>query len=104
MQTKSITVDLPYDTYLKIGAIASEHFESAKDYIKKVVSDSIREELELKDIKKQVASRYAADEISYESVKNLLGNEEAERLRIYKETISESITEADIIAKRLTSD
>ena len=104
MQTKSITVDLPYDTYLKIGAIASEHFESTKDYIKKVVSDSIREELELKDIKKQVASRYAADEISYGSLKNLLGNEEAERLRIYKETILESIAEADIIAKRLTSD
>ena len=55
-------------------------------------------------MQKQVASRYAADEISYGSLKNLLGNEEAERLRIYKETILESITEADIIAKRLTSD
>lgn len=104
MQTKSITVDFPYDTYLKIGNIASEHFESTKEYIKKVVSDSIHEELELKDIKKQVASKYAADEISYKSLQNLLGNEEAERLRIYKETILESFNEADAIAKRLKSD
>ena len=54
-------------------------------------------------MQKQVASRYAADEISYGYVKNLLGNEEAERLRIYKETILESFNEADIVAKRLKS-
>ena len=54
-------------------------------------------------MQKQVVPRYAADEISYESVKNLLGNEEAERLRIYKETILESFNEADAVAKRLMS-
>ena len=101
MQTKSIKVELPYDTYLKVGAVASEHFESAREYIKNVISDSIREELELKDIKKQLASRYAADEISYESLKALIGVKEAERLRMYKETILESFKEADIVAKRL---
>jgi len=101
MQTKSIKVELPYDTYLKVGVVASEHFESARAYIKNVISDSIREELELKDIKKQLASRYAANEISYESLKALLGAKEAEQLRIYKETILESFREADIVAKRL---
>ena len=55
-------------------------------------------------MQKQVASRYAADEISYGSVKNLLGNEEAKRLQIYKETILESFSEADIVAKGLMSD
>lgn len=104
MQTKSINVELPYDTYLKVGAVASEHFESARDYIKKVVLESIREELELKEIKKQVASRYAADEISYESLKTLLGSKDAERLRIYKETIIESYIEADVVASGLKSD
>ena len=101
MQTKSIKVELPYDTYLKVGAVASEHCESMKEYIKNVILNSIREELELKDIKKQLASRYAADEISYESLKDLLGAKEAERLRIYSDTILESFMEADIIAKRL---
>jgi len=101
MQTKSIKVELPYDTYLKVGAVASEHCESVREYIKNVILNSIREELELKDIKKQLASRYAADEISYESLKDLLGAKEAERLRIYSDTILESFMEADIIAKRL---
>ena len=101
MQTKSIKVELPYDTYFKVGAVASEHFESAREYIKNVISDSIREELELKDIKKQLASQYATDEISYESLKALLGVKDAERLRIYKETILESFKEADIVSKRL---
>jgi len=48
-----------------------------------------------------LASRYAADEISYESLKDLLGAKEAERLRIYNDTILESFREADIVAKRL---
>jgi hypothetical protein len=101
MQTKSIKVELPYDTYLKVGAVASEHCESVREYIKNIILNSIREELELKDIKKQLASRYAADEISYESLKDLLGVKEAERLRIYNDTILESFMEADIVAKRL---
>jgi len=86
---------------LKVGAVASEHCESVREYIKNVILSSIREELELKDIKKQLASRYAADEISYESLKDLLGAKEAERLRIYNDTILESFREADIVAKRL---
>lgn len=101
MQTNSIDVEFPNDLYHKVGTIASEHFETTKDYIIKVVSDSIREELELRDIKRQIASRYAADEISYESLKALLGVKEAERIRIYRETILESIREADDVAKRL---
>lgn len=104
MQTKSIIIDLPYGTYLKIEAIASKHFKSPRKYIKTIVSDSIREEFELKNIKKQVAPEYSTNEISYEYLKNLFGNEEAERLRIYKETILEPFSEADAIAKRLKSD
>ncbi|MCD4844537.1 MAG: hypothetical protein K8R25_08630 [Methanosarcinales archaeon] len=94
-------MELPYDTYLKVGAVASEHCESVREYIKNEILNSIREELELKDMKKQLASRYAADEISYESLKDLLGAKEAERLRIYNDTILESFREADIVAKRL---
>lgn len=95
MQVKSIDVELPDDLYRKVGTVASERFETTREYIKKVVSDSIREELELREIKRQIASKYAADEISYESLKVLLGVKEAERIRIYKETILESLREAD---------
>lgn len=101
MQANSIEVEFPNDLYHKIGAIASENFETTREYIIKVVSDSIREELELRDIKRQIASKYAADEISYESLKTLLGVKEAERIRIYRETIFESLREADEVAKRL---
>lgn len=101
MQTKSIKVELPDDIYLKIGAVARENFKTVGGYIKKVVSDSVREELELKEIKRQIASRYAAGEISYDSLKTLLGSKEAERIRIYKETILESLREADAVAERL---
>lgn len=101
MQDRSIEVELPEDMYHKVGAVASAHFETTNEYIKKLISDSIREELELKEIKRQIASKYAADEISYESLKTLLGAKEAERIRIYKETILESLIEADNVAKRL---
>lgn len=84
-----------------IGAVASEHFETTKEYIQKMISDSVREELELREIKRQIASKYAANEISYESLKTLLGAKEAERIRIYKETILESLREADNVAERL---
>jgi len=99
MPAKSI--ELPEDLYLKVGAVAREHFETTGEYIKKVVSDAVREELELRDIKRQIASRYAAGEISYESLKTLLGFKEAERIRIYKETILESLKEADDVVERL---
>lgn len=101
MQDRSIEVELTEDMYHKVGAVASAHFETANEYIKKLISDSIREELELKEIKREIASKYAADEISYESLETLLGAKEAERIRIYKETILESLTEADNVAKRL---
>jgi hypothetical protein len=101
MQANSIDVELPNDLYNKIGTMASERFETTREYIIKVVSDSIREELELRDLKRQIASKYAADEISYESLKTLLGVKEAERIRIYRETILESLREADDVAKRL---
>lgn len=101
MQSKSIEVELPEDLYRKVGRVASEHFETTKEYIRKVVSDSILEELELKEIKRQIASKYAADEISYESLRMLLGPKEAEGVRIYKETILESLREADDVAERL---
>ena len=99
MQAKSI--ELPEDLYLKVGTVAREHFETTDEYIKKVVSDAVREELELRDIKRQIASKYAAGEISYESLKTLLGSNEAERIRIYKETILESLREADDVAEGL---
>jgi len=101
MQAKSIEVELPEELFRKVGTVASEHFETTKEYIQKVVSDSIREELELGEIKRQIASKYAANEISYESLKTLLGAKEAERIRIFKETILESLREADNVAKRL---
>lgn len=101
MQANSIDVELPNDLYNKIGAMASERFETTREYIIKVVTESIREELELRDLKRQIASRYAADEISYESLKTLLGVKEAERIRIYRETILDSLREADDVAKRL---
>ncbi len=101
MQTKSIDVELPADLYHQVGAVASEHFETTRGYIKKVISDSIREELELKEIKRKIASKYAANEISYESLKALLGVKEAERIRIYRETVLESLREADDVAERL---
>lgn len=97
----AIEVEIPEDLYHKVGAVASEHLETMKEYIEKVISDSIREEIELKDIKKQIASRYALGEISYESLKSLLGSKEAERIRIYKETLLESLREADDVAERL---
>lgn len=97
----AIEVEIPEDLYHKVGAVASEHLETMKEYIEKVISDSIREEIELKDIKKQIASRYALGEISYESLKSLLGPKEAERIRIYKETLLESLREADDVAERL---
>lgn len=97
----AIEVEIPEDLYHKVGAVASEHLETMKEYIEKVISDSIREEIELKDIKKQIASRYALGEISYESLKSLLGSKEAERIRTYKETLLESLREADDVAQRL---
>jgi len=101
MQSTLLKVELSEDLFNKIGIVASEHFKTTREYIKKVVSESIREELELKEIKRQIASKYASDEISYESLKSLLGFKEAERVRIYKETILESLQEADVAAKRL---
>jgi len=101
MQTKSIKIELPEQLYYKIGVVASGRFETIKEYINKLISESLREELELGDIKKQIASRYAADEVSYESLSALLGVKEAERIRIYRETIFESLREADDVAKRL---
>ena len=101
MQTKSINIELPDQLYYKIGVVASGRFETIKEYISKLVSESLREELELGDIKKQIASRYAAGEVSYESLRALLGVKEAERIRIYRETILESLGEADDVAKRL---
>lgn len=101
MQTKSIKIEFPDDLYIKIGVVASEHFKTAKDYVRKLVSDSIREEFELRDIKKQKVSKYAADEISYDSLKAMLGSKEAERIRVYKETILESFKEADLVSKRI---
>ncbi|MDP3103602.1 MAG: hypothetical protein Q8M95_03230 [Candidatus Methanoperedens sp.] len=101
MQDRSIEVELSEDMYHKVGAVASAHFETTNEYIKNLISDSIREELELKEIKRQIASKYASDEISYESLKTLLGAKDAERIRIYKETILESLIEADNVAKRL---
>ena len=101
MQSISLKVELPEDLYHKIGSVASEHFETTREYIEKVVSESVREELELREIKKQIASKYASDEISYESLKSLLGSKEAERVRIYKDTVLESLQEADAVAKRL---
>lgn len=101
MQSRSIEVEFPEDLYRKIGRVASEHFETTREYLKKMVSDSIREELELREIKRQIASKYAAGEISYESLRTLLGSKEAERIRTYKETILESLREADVVAERL---
>ncbi len=97
----AIEVELPEDLYHKVGAVASEHLETAREYLQKLISESIREELELKEIKRQIASRYASDEISYESLKSLLGSKEAERIRTYKETLLESLKEADAVAERL---
>lgn len=99
MPAKSI--EIPEELYQKVGAVASEHFETTKEYIQKLISDSIREEVELKEIKRQIASKYASGEISYESLKSLLGSKEAERIRLYKETLLESLREADVVAERL---
>ena len=101
MQAKSIIVEFPEELYLKVGAVALEHFKTTREYILKVISDSVREELELGDIKRQIASKYAEEKISYESLKTLLGAKEAERIRIFKETIQESLREADNVAQRL---
>ena len=48
MRASSIDVEFSNDLYHKIGTIASEHFETRKEYIKKVVPDSIGEEFELR--------------------------------------------------------
>ena len=84
MPVKSIELELPDDLYMKIGAVASEHFETEKEYLQNVISDAIGEELELNCLKREIASRYARGEIGYESLKTLLGFEEAERIRTYK--------------------
>lgn len=73
MQAKSIELRLYEDLYVKIGAATSEHFETAQGAIQNVFSDSAREELELKDVKRQIASGSAEDNISYESLGPLLG-------------------------------
>ena len=98
MPVKSIELELPDDLYMKIGAVASEHFETENEYLQNVISDAISEELELNCLKREIVSRYARGEISYESLKTLLGFKEAERLIIYKETIVESLLEADEVA------
>ncbi len=103
MQVKSIELRLSEDLYMKIEAVASEHFETEQKYMQNVISDSVREELELKDVKRQIASKYAEGKISYESLRSLLGSKEAERLKVYKETILESFLEADEVAKGLTA-
>ena len=99
MPVKSIELELPDDLYMKIGAVASEHFETENEYLQNVISDAIREELELNCLKRDIASRYARGEIGYESLKTLLGFKEAERIRTYKETILESLFEADEVAE-----
>ena len=99
MQTKSINIELPDQLYYKIGVVASGRFETIKEYLSKLVSGSLREELELGDIKREIAYGYAADEMSCESLKALPGVKEAERIRIYRETTFESIREADNAAK-----
>ena len=98
MPVKSIELELPDDLYMKIGAVASEHFETENGYLQNVISDAIREELELNCLKRDIVSRYAIGEIGYESLKTLLGFKEAERIRTHKETILESLLEADEVA------
>ena len=101
MPVKSVELELPEALYLKIGAAASERFETENKYLQNVISDAIREELELNHLRREIAPQYARGEISYESLKTLFGFKEAERIRTYKETISESLLEADEVAKRL---
>ncbi len=74
---------------MKTGAVASEHFKTEKEYPQNVISDTIREELELNCLKQDIAARCARGEIGYESLKTLLGFKEAEWIRAYKETILE---------------
>ncbi|NIA23549.1 MAG: hypothetical protein GWP03_05270 [Proteobacteria bacterium] len=101
MSVKSIELKLPEDIYTKIGTVASGHFETKNEYIRNVISYFIRGKLELKDLKRQIASKYTSGEISYESLKTLLESKEAERLKTYKETILELIPEADEVTNRL---
>lgn len=101
MPVKSIELELPEDLYMKIGYVASEHFKTESEYLQNVISDSIREELELNDLKREIASKYASDEISYESLRTLLGSKEAERLKTYKDAIVESLVEADAVVQGL---
>jgi hypothetical protein len=43
MPATSIELRLYEDLYMKIGAVASEYFETAQGYVRNVVSDSARE-------------------------------------------------------------
>jgi len=99
MPVKSVELELPEALYLKIGAAASERFETENKYLQNVILDASRDERRLNHLKREIASRYARGEISYESLKTLLGFKEAERIRTYKETISESLLEADEVAR-----
>ncbi len=62
MPVKPIELEFPEALYLKIGAAASERFETENEYLHNVISDAIREELELNHLKQDVASRYARGE------------------------------------------
>ncbi|MFQ6072889.1 MAG: hypothetical protein ACE5KT_09360 [Methanosarcinales archaeon] len=82
MAVKAIQIEVPEEMYQKIGLSAREQRKTRIEYIKKVISDSMKQENELKDLKRRIASKYASNEISYESLEELLGSQDAERIKL----------------------
>ncbi len=90
---KVITVRVEPSVEKRLETVAKKRLEKKSDVIRKALIEYLNRESELKEIKKQIAQRFAEGKITFENMAEILGYNEAKKIAYLVEMAKDSFEE-----------
>ena len=90
---KVITVRVEPSVEKRLETVAKKRLEKKSDVIRKALIEYLNRESELKEIKKQIAQRFAEGKITFDGMVRLLGYNEAKKIAYLVEMAKASFEE-----------
>ncbi len=99
MEGSTIEIEISEDLKRRLDEIAKKHGVTRKEWVKETLARVIRSESARNKIMKAVSDEYLEGKINFAEMVELIGFEDAEKIKAVVEGARMSIREADVIAK-----
>jgi len=94
-----ITIKTPERLVEMIDLLAKKHFETRSAYLRDIIVENVVREYETVELRERIIDEWLKGNLRYPEIESLIGKNEAEKIKVFRNTLEKSISRAKKLAE-----